>query len=187
MPGYNSFREACKINRALKFKDLEGEIPSRIIRKFEKLYPSVDDIDLFPGALSERAVSGGLVGPTFACILGKQFERLRKCDRFWYENSDPFTRFTEAQLSQIRKATLAKLLCDNLDDVQHIQRNALDMPDTFMNPRVPCSSLPGIDLKLWKERTDCEIDGKTVKLGEASRVTPCKMCTCTKEGVSIQE
>jgi hypothetical protein len=38
----------------------------------------VDDIDLFPGAMAERPVSGGLVGPIFACILAQQFSNLRK-------------------------------------------------------------------------------------------------------------
>ena len=38
----------------------------------------MDDIDLFPGAMAERPVLGGLVGPTFACILAQQFSNLRK-------------------------------------------------------------------------------------------------------------
>jgi hypothetical protein len=52
------------------------------------------------------------------------------------------------------------------------------------NPRVSCSSLPALDLDLWKERVDCEVKGKNITVGSAQRVSPCVMCTCTKEGVS---
>ena len=49
-------------------------------------FRSPADIDIFTGALSERPVFGGLVGPTNACILGNQFRRLKLGDRFFYEN-----------------------------------------------------------------------------------------------------
>ena len=47
----------------------------------ESVYEDVDDIDAFTGAMSEIPVTGGLVGPTLACILGQQFKNLMIGDR----------------------------------------------------------------------------------------------------------
>ncbi len=35
----------------------------------------------FAGGMAEKPVVGGIIGPTFACILGQQFLNLRKGDR----------------------------------------------------------------------------------------------------------
>ena len=87
-------------------------------------YVSFNDffLFLFSGGLAETPLHGGLVGPTFACIIGIQFRNLRKCDRFWYENGNPLIRFTEAQLAEIRKITLSKVICENCDEVTNVQR-----------------------------------------------------------------
>ena len=55
----------------------------------------MDDIDLYPAAVSERVVPGGTVGPTFSCILGRQFRNSKVGDRFWYERGDRVVGFTQ--------------------------------------------------------------------------------------------
>ncbi|EFA09156.2 hypothetical protein TcasGA2_TC005493 [Tribolium castaneum] len=184
IPSYNNYRALCNLKRASNFEDLAREIPPEVIARFKRIYPTVDDIDLFPGGLSERPLQGGLVGPTFACIIAIQFRQLRKCDRFWYENHDPTVRFSEAQLAEIRKVTLAKIICDNLDVHGDMQRAAFDLPSNFLNPRVPCDSLPKLDFGAWRESvgSGCVIGDRMVEVGQSAFPTPCTSCICTQEG-----
>ncbi|KAK9686938.1 hypothetical protein QE152_g36830 [Popillia japonica] len=185
IPSYNNYRALCNLKRATSFDDLAREIPPEIIARFKKIYATVDDIDLFPGGMSERPLKGGLVGPTFACIIAIQFRQLRKCDRFWYENSDPVVRFTETQLAEIRKTTLAKSLCNNLDIHSDIQRAAFDLPSNFLNPRVPCNSLPDIDFNAWREQSNhgCILRDRHLQIGDSAFPSPCTSCICAEDGV----
>ena len=57
----------------------------------------MDDIDLFVGGLAERPLTGAVVGPTFACLLGQQFQISKKSDRFWYENNIPPSSFSKGK------------------------------------------------------------------------------------------
>lgn len=58
-----------------------------------RLYGSPDEVDLFIGGISEKPLPGAVLGPTFVCIVGDQFSRLRRGDRFFYEEAT--ARFTE--------------------------------------------------------------------------------------------
>lgn len=64
------------------------------LASFLALLRNVDDIDLYPGGISEIPQYGALIGPTFACLVGKQYRNLRYGDRFWYENSGMPSSFT---------------------------------------------------------------------------------------------
>ncbi|XP_063866938.1 heme peroxidase 2-like [Scylla paramamosain] len=183
---YNEYRALCNLTRARSFDDLHREIARPVIERMKRTYAHVDDIDLFTGGLIETPLHGGLVGPTFGCTLGIQFRNLRCCDRFWYENADPLVRFTDPQLTEIRKVTLSKLLCDNCDYVESEQWSVFDLPDPFLNPRVSCRDLPGVNLELWKERVSCGVGKTNIDISGAERISPCVMCTCTKEGPVCQ-
>ena len=58
---------------------------------------TMDDVDLFTGGISERPLAGSMVGPTFACILSRQFKNLKFGDRFWYESPDRTVGFTDSK------------------------------------------------------------------------------------------
>lgn len=47
----------------------------------------MNDIDLWVGGLFEEPSStSNVVGPTFSCLIAKQFKDLKFGDRFYYEN-----------------------------------------------------------------------------------------------------
>lgn len=151
--GYNSFREWCGLGRVGSFEELDAYMSNRSSFVMSQLYESVDDIDLFTGGVSEFPLEGAQVGPTFACIIGRQFELLRAGDRFWFENgpqSGP-QAFSPAQLASIKQVTLARLLCVNSDSQFDIQPYAFRLAHPILNPRQPCASLPDLDLALWFE------------------------------------
>lgn len=78
--GLNSFaawREHCHLDPLRSFDDLGDIVHEDVdVGLLKKLYEDVDDIDLFVGGLAERPERGALVGPTFACILSAQFEKV---------------------------------------------------------------------------------------------------------------
>ncbi|KAK7069012.1 hypothetical protein SK128_018576, partial [Halocaridina rubra] len=183
---YNEYRAVCNLKRARTFEDLSREIKPELIAKLQRVYQSVEDIDLFTGGLCETPLQGGIIGPTFGCIIGLQFSFLRKCDRFWYETSDVNLRFSEEQLASIRKVTMASLICENCDVVEQIQRGVFDMPHDFLNPRVPCAAVSKTNVELWRDSNTCVIGTQAVGIGETRTPTPCTLCTCTSSGPQCQ-
>ncbi|KOB76897.1 putative oxidase/peroxidase [Operophtera brumata] len=159
VPPYTSWREPCGLSAISGFEDLFKVMPARAVRKLKVLYRHVDDVDLFTGGMAERPVVGGLVGPTFACIIAQQFSNLRKGDRFWYENGDFDSSLTPAQLQQIRRISFAQVLCRTLDTIDNIQPFAFLSPDHPDNDRVSCQNglLNNFDLSPWIE-IDSESD-----------------------------
>uniref|UniRef100_A0A0K8SGF7 Peroxidasin n=3 Tax=Lygus hesperus TaxID=30085 RepID=A0A0K8SGF7_LYGHE len=183
---YNDYREACGLRRARTFKDLEDTTRPELVAELAAVYDHVDDIDLFPGGMTEAPLPGGVVGPTFGCIISMQFSKIRSCDRFWYESDREFTRFTPHQLKEIRKSSLAALLCNSLDSISTVQRQIFDLPDRFMNPRVSCSSITQMSFEPWKQSAACSAKGINIDVGRTANTSPCVSCTCTKEGPTCQ-
>ena len=57
-------------------------------------FSHVDDVDLFVAGVAETHLPGAAVGPTFGCIIAKNFQRIMHGDRFWFERPDSKLGFT---------------------------------------------------------------------------------------------
>lgn len=126
---YNDYLEVNGNQRIVNFEEFGPEIGP----KLSQVYNHPDDIDLWVGGLIEVARQSALLGPTFGDIIGDQFSKLRKGDRYFYEHG-PETNpgaFTPQQLQEIKKTTMSRLICDNSDDIQS------GVPRSFIRPDVP--------------------------------------------------
>lgn len=110
---YNDYLAVTGRKPIEDFHELEPETAERL----EEVYKSPGDIDLFVGGLLESSDDDAIVGPTFRDIIADQFSRLRRGDRYFYDY-DPTVNpghFSPNQLEQIKKITLARIICDNSD------------------------------------------------------------------------
>nr|XP_027196599.1 peroxidase-like [Dermatophagoides pteronyssinus] len=151
VPGYNFYREWCGLQRAESFEDLIPMVGNRTAQMYSELYAHPDDIDLWSGGVSEFPMPDALVGPTFGCIIARNFANIRKGDRFWYENPGMPSSFTPGQLAQIKKSSQARIICANGDNITTIQRWALRRPHEIFNPRLRCNEIPDLDYNYWRE------------------------------------
>lgn len=150
LPGYNVFRQWCGRPKAEHFGTWalglvdHSEQSAAIL---QSIYRHPDDIDLFAGALSEKSLGRSLMGPTFSCIIGFQFNRLKYGDRFWYENDFPQTGFTKEQVVEIKKVTMTRMMCSTMTmgSLPVLQPHLFRRQTTPGNRPLSCSQLLGQD------------------------------------------
>lgn len=129
------------------FDHLVPRIPAEIVASLRSVYETVYDVDLYIGGVAEKPLPNAELGPTFAGIFALQFLNLRRTDRFFYNyNVNQPTGFRSAQLAQIQRVSLARIICDNSDrSITTIQPKVFRTPDDLLNKPVPCTNLYGID------------------------------------------
>jgi len=165
LPGYNAYREICAVGRAKNWTDFTDFIQPKYVEKLKNTYRHVDDVDLFVGGFLEDPHQDSILGPVFKCIIGDTFARLKLGDRFFYDldkngpNMSPETkktlRFTRAQLQEIRKVSMARIICDNTERLSEIQPQVFQKIGTpFANVLRPCTSrdIPRLNLSQFIQR-----------------------------------
>lgn len=62
------------------------------------MYASPDDVDLAIGGSLESHAPESILGPTFQCIIGRQFFNARTGDRFFFERYQSLSGFSKGWL-----------------------------------------------------------------------------------------
>lgn len=74
-----------------------------MIRGLREVYGySLDDIDIWPGGLSETTGDGP--GELFRTVIEDQFVRIRDGDRFWWENKLNGQVITRSRRTDVHEA-----------------------------------------------------------------------------------
>merc|ERR1711963_260178 len=157
IPGYNKYREICTGKKAQDWSDLRKSMEPRHINQLRTVYKHVDDIDLYAGGFLEAAHEDSILGPVFKCIIGDQFARLKKGDRFFYDlGVDNKIAFSLSQLNEVRKTSMARIICDNTDEIDRIQPLAFKMPTSKANAMRSCSetSIPRVNLQVFRQSSN---------------------------------
>lgn len=162
LPGYNFFRQACGLTKIQSFRQLDNVMVEGAGQVFAQLYSHVDDIDLFIAGNYERKLKDAMIGPVFACIIGEQFRRLKSGDRYWYENGNQAGAFTPRQLSEIKRVSLARIICDNSNNIERMQPLAFLRPSEW-NSKINCEQIPWVDLRHWQKGRVEEFDPFTFR------------------------
>jgi peroxidase len=152
IPGYIRYVEICSGKKISAWSDLDAILGKESVTRLKAIYRNPEDVDLFVGGFLEAAHEDALVGSVFKCIIGDQFARLKKGDRFFYDlGVDQRTAFTVPQLNAIRTATMARILCENTE-VKAIQPFAFKMGLSDLNAVRSCEEIlsPPADWSTFK-------------------------------------
>jgi hypothetical protein len=120
LPDYASARFELGLGEVTDFDQISSD--PDIQSTLAAVYGSVNNIDLWVGAIAEDPVNGGHVGRLLFEVLRMQFEALRDGDRYWYQSALPAEEIVE-----IENTTLADIIRRNTsigdeipDDVFHV-------------------------------------------------------------------
>ena len=81
LSGYNSWVQFCGNEKFKSIDDMRRSFPGEYVDQVKSLYSNIDDVDFWSVASAEQSSEGAILGPTFACVAGQHFHRLKFGDR----------------------------------------------------------------------------------------------------------
>jgi len=171
LPSYNEYRKFCNLEPLLDWRNKPRELTEEFWNSLKDVYGSVDDIDIFVGGIAENNVRGGALGPTFACIIGEQFRRIKFGDRFFYthvEDSFYSQGLGDVTKENVLNRTLGDILCENTE-LDILQKWVTLQPDPLYNPQEPCDSRPIMNLQAVAKELQSELQ---IKFRKSSKEVP---------------
>lgn len=118
IPDYNSLRNQLGLAPIESFEEITDD--PGVQATLRKVYNNdLHNIDAWVGMVAERRYPNAILGETMYYLLSDQFRRLRRGDRFYYEN-DPLLTYEDTE--KIHHTTLADVIKRNTD-LQFLQDN----------------------------------------------------------------
>jgi len=160
---YTKYRESCGLTGLTDWSARPEEISEEDWMNLKMAYPNVMDIDLFVGGLAEKSNDDGLVGPTFGCLIGRQFQKLMSGDRFFFTHISSGAQNEKGlpvrTKTSIRNHTLGDVICANT--------GATETPGRVMeispaNNAISCSDRVDLDFDAILEELSPILEEQTV-------------------------
>jgi len=121
IPSYNQVRVALGLQRKANFSQISSN--PEVVRRLELAYDTVDDIDMFIGALSEDHYRDAMVGELIFTVVVNQFTRARDADPNFYIGNTTI----QADLQTYGLITLSEIIKANTA-ITLIQDNVFVLP-----------------------------------------------------------
>ncbi|XP_040574499.1 salivary peroxidase/catechol oxidase [Lepeophtheirus salmonis] len=148
LPTYGFWRQHCDLQPVCDWNTKPDNIKQSNWNILKTLYKSPNDIDLFTAGLAENSSDGSVLGDTFSCILGKQFENLKYGDRYFFTHSNQIGSFTDSQIQNIRTRNLGQIICDNTD-IKRVKANVFKLNSDW----ITCPNVSTLNVKTFIQST----------------------------------
>lgn len=118
VPDYNSLRRQLGLAPIESFSELTSDpsVQSTLARVYNN---DINNIDAWVGMVAEPSFPNSMLGETMTILITEQFTRLRRGDRFYFEN-DPLLTYQETE--EVRRTTLSDIIRRNTK-LQFLQDN----------------------------------------------------------------